>query len=175
MRAKVRTSFESGRRPGPAERSGDGAFTLLEVMASLMIFAMTAIVLGSAYLNVLNSYAAVGKGHENDQDVAFCRQELLRQADLQSAENGDQFNGVPPPGALTPPQVQWSSTIDQANEPDLFTVVLTVQIAASPTATPTVITQTFMLLRPTWSDPATQSSLRASDATRIGQLQGTQQ
>jgi len=49
------------------------AFTLLEVLAALAIFALTAIVLGSAYLNILNSYAVVGRGTEDAQDIAFAR------------------------------------------------------------------------------------------------------
>jgi len=82
------------------------AFTLIEVLVALAIFAMVSIVLGSAYLNVLNSYAAVGRGHEDDQDIAFVRQQLLTQPDFTTAQNGDQYTRVD--GS----QVTWSAAID---------------------------------------------------------------
>jgi general secretion pathway protein I len=149
------------------------AFTLIEVMVALMIFAMMAVVLGSAYLNVLNSYDIVGRGHEDDQDVSFARQSLLTQPDFQTAENGDEFD------TTTGTHVQWSATIDQAGATDLFTVVFTCQLAHTGQSDPKVVTETFVLLRPTWSetgpDPTVRSQLRANAATRIGQLQGTQQ
>src|ERR1700679_1024735 len=128
-------------------------------MVAILIFAMMAIVLGSAYINVLNSYAIVGRGHEDDQDVAFARQSLLTQPDFQTAQNGDEFDTV------TGNHIQWSSTIDQAGATDLFTVVLTVQIGAPQQSVPKVVTETFMLLRPTWSqtgpDPTVRSQMRA--------------
>jgi prepilin-type N-terminal cleavage/methylation domain-containing protein len=150
------------------------AFTLIETMVALVIFAMISVVLGSAYLNVLNSYAVVGRGHEDDQEIAFCRQELLAQPDYNTAVAGDQYT------AVDGSQVQWSAAIDaQGGATDLFTVVLTVQIAPNLQAEPRVITQTFTVLRPTWSltgpDPTVEASERTAAATRIGQLQGTVQ
>jgi general secretion pathway protein I len=156
-------------KPSPSQRG----FTLIEVLVALMIFAMMAIVLGSAYINVLNSYAIVGRGHEDDQDVSFARQELLTQPDFQTAENGDEFD------TLNGNHLQWTATIDQAGATDLFTVVFTCQISPNQQAEPKTITETFMLLRPTWSetapDPTVRSQMRASAALRIGQLQGTEQ
>ena len=45
-----------------APRSAAG-FSLLEVLVALMIFALSAIVLGSTYVNILNSYEAVARGN----------------------------------------------------------------------------------------------------------------
>jgi general secretion pathway protein I len=157
-------------KPAASQRG----FTLIEVLISLMIFAMMAIVLGSAYINVLNSYAIVGRGHEDDQDVSFARQELLTQPDFQTAENGDEFD------SLSGNHIQWTATIDQAGATDLFTVVFTCQISPNLQAEPKTVTETFMLLRPTWSETApnptlSRSQMRANAALRIGQLQGTAQ
>ncbi len=75
-------------------------------------------------------------------------------------------------------QVTWSAAIDaQGGATDLFTVVLTVQIAPNLQAVPRIITQTFTVLRPTWSqtgtDPTAEAQERTAAVTRIGQLQGT--
>ena len=57
-------------------RSRSG-FSLLEVLVALMIFGLAAVVLGSTYVNVLNSYEAVSRGNTRDEDVAFARAQLL--------------------------------------------------------------------------------------------------
>ncbi len=143
------------------------AFTLIEVIVSLAIFAMIAVVLGAAYLNVLNSYAIMGRGSEDDQDISFARQELLTQPDLQAAENGDEFDTA---GGT---HILWTADIEQANTTDLFTVAFTCQIS-SPQGKTRTVTQTFMLLRPTWSKPTDESNLRQAAAARIAILQGRQ-
>ena len=43
---------------------------------------------------------------------------------------------------------------------------------AATAADPRTVTQTFMLLRPTWSDPADRSTLRQAAAARIAKVQG---
>jgi general secretion pathway protein I len=151
-----------------ASRRAGRAFTLVEVIVALAIFAMMAIVLGAAYLNILNSYAVMGRGSADDLDVAFARQELLTQPDLQTAEDGDEFD------TADGRHVQWTADIEQANTTDLFTVTFSCQIT-SPEGKNDSVTQTFMLLRPTWSDPTDESSLRQAAATRIAVLQGRQQ
>lgn len=143
-------------------------FTLVEVVVALAIFGMIAIVLGSAYLNILNSYVVMGRGSEDAQDIAFARQELLTQPDLQTAENGDEFDTV------DGNHVQWTADIEPANTTDLFTVTFTCQIG-TPQGRNHDVTETFMLLRPTWSDPTDESTLRQAAVTRIAVFQGRQQ
>src|ERR1017187_8255370 len=62
-------------------------FTIIEVLVALAIFALTAVVLGSAYLNELARRANV-----NDGEVYFARSQLLSQPDLQTAQNGAEFD-----------------------------------------------------------------------------------
>ena len=145
------------------------AFTLLEVLVALVIFSLAAIVLGGAYLNILRGYEVVSRGAGEDPEVAFARQALLTQADLPTAKNGDEYD------TADGKHVKWSAVIEPANTTDLFAVTFTCVIA-SPAAQdqPRTVTQSFMLLRPTWSDPTDRSTLRQNAATRIAKLQGKQ-
>ena len=57
----------------PRNRPRPAGFTLIEVLMALIIFALTAVVLGSAYMNVLNSYEVARKANATDSDVWFAR------------------------------------------------------------------------------------------------------
>ncbi len=156
--------------------AGRGGFSLLEVLIALMIFAVAAVMLGSAYLNILNSYVVVGKGTEGQQDVAFARQELLMQPDLKAAQDGDEFDAPVTDPGRPPNHMKWTADIEPAGTTDLFNVTLTCVIRTSDPAMPTrTVTQVFTLLRPTWSDPADQTKLRQAAAQRIAALQGRAQ
>jgi len=141
-------------------------FTLLEVLAALMIFALTAVVMGAAYLNVLNAYAAAEQTNANDDDIAFARSQLLAISDLTTAQVGQEFDD-------DTRHVKWTTQIDPTNTTDLFTVTFTC-VLTDPTKSPRTVTETFMLLRPTWSDPTAESNLRQAAANRIALVQGRQ-
>jgi len=140
-------------------------FTLVEVLAALLIFSLTAVVLGGAYLNVLNSYEAARRSNANEDDVYFARSQLLAQADLTQATAGAEFDD-------NDRHVKWSAEIEPAKTTDLFTVTFTCVVSQPSAGQPRTTVETFMLLRPTWSDPAARSELRANAATRIAQVQG---
>ena len=67
---------------------GAAGFTLLEVLVALSIFALAAVVLGSAYLNVLNSYETLSRGLQVSEDFAYARQLVLREPDRLKLEEG---------------------------------------------------------------------------------------
>jgi general secretion pathway protein I len=140
-------------------------FSLIEVLVALMIFALAAVVLGAAYVNILQSYETAGRAGQEDQDVAYARQELLLQPDLATAEKGDEFDTV------DGRHVSWTAAITPAATTDLFTVVFTCEAAEPPPKAATKVTQTFMLLRPTWSEAADRTNLRQAAATRIADAQ----
>jgi general secretion pathway protein I len=146
-------------------REHAGGFTLIEVMVALAIFALTAVVLGAAYVNVLNSFEVARNSNVNNEDVSFARSQLLSQADLQTATAGSEFDDGDR-------HVKWTAEIDPANETDLFTVTFTCVISETSAGAPRTVVETFMLLRPTWSDPAARSTLRQAAADRIAQAQG---
>ena len=160
-------------------RSARG-FSLLEVLIALVIFAIAAVVLGAGYLNILNDYAVISRGTGEDQDVAYAREELLTQGDLPTAQAGDEYDtddGGPsaPKSGLSgiARHVAWTAVITPTATTDLFSVAFTCTISTSSPDYPTrTVVQNFMLLRPTWSDPADRTSLRAAAAARISQVQG---
>ena len=142
-------------------------FSLLEVRLALVIFSLAAVVLAGGYLNVLNSYAAIGRGTGEDQDVAFARQAMLQTADLPTVQKGDDYD------TADSQHVKWTATVDPTNTTDLFTVTFTCTVSSNSANSQTrTVTQTFMLLRPTWSEPASRTTLRQSSADRIAKLQG---
>lgn len=145
-------------------------FTLLEVLVALMIFAMTAVVLGSAYLNVLNSYAIVGKTDPDAAEVSYCRQALITQPDFQTAENGDEYT------TADGRTVQWSAAMDQNNitTVGVWHVVLTVEISSNTAAAARTVVEDFLLLRPTWDPNNVRQTMMQAEATRIAIAQGRQ-
>jgi len=143
-------------------------FSLLEVLVALMIFALSAIVLGSTYVNILNSYEAVARGNTRDEDVTFARAQLLAQPDRAKVEAGAEFD------SLENRHVRWSATLASTAMPDLFTVTFLCEVTdmtKGGEAQKTI--QTFTVLRPTWSDAAEKTQLRQLVRDRIAELQGT--
>ena len=152
--------------PPPAFKFRPG-FSLLEVLLALVIFALAAVVLGAGYLNILNDYSVISRGTGEDQDVSFARQELISQADLPTAQNGDEYD------LDQGRHLKWTAQITPTTTTDLFSVEFTCVITSTaPNVAPKTITQNFMLMRPTWSDPADRASLRQAAAQRIAKLQG---
>lgn len=152
-----------GALPRPPAPRG---FTLLEVLVALAIFALTAIVLGSAYLNILNSYEAVSRQSVVGEDIAFARQLVLAEPDRLKLEKGGEFETA---GGR---RAQWSVEITSTMMPDVFTVIFKCEVSDPNRPEPDRVAQTFTLLRPTWSvDPAERDKLRQEVRTRIAELQ----
>jgi general secretion pathway protein I len=139
------------------------AFTLIEVLVSLAIFAGAAVVLGATYVNVISSYDAVARRSENEQDLAFVRAAVLGESDRPTVEQGGDF---PLPGNRS---AHWTATVTEATVGDLFRVAFHCEIRDPARTQPWVHDETFMLLRPTWSDPATRDKLRQDTRDRVTQ------
>ncbi|MDP3072032.1 MAG: prepilin-type N-terminal cleavage/methylation domain-containing protein [Opitutaceae bacterium] len=137
-------------------------FTLLEVLVGLAIVAMAVIVLGASYLNVLTSYEVVSRGMQINEDVAFARQQVLREPDRKKLEQGGEFETA---GGR---RARWSVEIISTGLPDVFEVAFTCEIAEPARAEPDKVMQRFTVLRPTWSiDAAEQGKLREEIKKRI--------
>jgi len=140
------------------------AFTLIEVLVALSIFAFAAVVLGAAYVNVLLSYEIAARSTQGEEDVKFARAQLLAIADPKKIDDGGDFDS---PGGR---HVHWSAQIEPTETADLFLVHFLCEIndPATPDAQKTA--QDFRVLRPTWSDPADRDKLRQDARQRIQEL-----
>lgn len=143
-------------------RSG---FTLLEVMVALMVFAVAAVALAAAYVNVLNAYDVVNRGNDNLEDIRFARSMLLAEPDRQKAEDGADFE------TADGGRIRWTTEIEATTVADLFRVTFICEIAESAgKASPSPRRETFFLLRPTWSEGDDAAKLREEAKTRIVEL-----
>ena len=158
----------------PRSSHSPGAFTLIEVLMALVVFALTAVVLGSAYVNVLGSYEIARSANATDADVSFARSQLLALPDLQAAQAGAEFDDTAPAENGAPRHVKWTAEIEPTDTTDLFTVNFTCTVADSTAKDAAKVTETFMLVRPTWSDPTARTTLRGNAANRIALAQGKQ-
>lgn len=144
------------RRPG---------FTLMEVLIALAVFALAAIVLGAAYVNVLLSYEAVTRRNDREENVRMMRAGLLTEPDRTKAETGGDI-GLP--GNRTG---RWEAKIEESTVADLFRVTLHCEIPEADSPQPWIYEQTLLLLRPTWSDPTVREKLRGESRDRLAQRQ----
>tara|TARA_R110002167_G_scaffold182953_1_gene383416 strand:- start:24 stop:479 length:456 start_codon:yes stop_codon:yes gene_type:complete len=139
-------------------------FTILEVLASLAIFAVAAIVLGSAYINVLNGYERAEHSTRVDADVRFAREILFYQSDLDKVEEGGDFE------TADGRQISWKAEVEPTLVADLFEVTFVVQIEAGAAAEREEVVERFRMLRPTWSEDDDREKLRQESRDRITQL-----
>ena len=140
-------------------------FTLLEVLVALAVFALGAIVLGAAYVNVLNAFETAQRSNQGEEDVRFARAQLLAEPDHDKAEQGGDFVSL---GGQT---VRWHATIEATNTADLFSVTFVCEFGEAPGSAAQTVTENFTVLRPTWADPVVNGKLRQATADRIKELQ----
>ena len=134
------------------------AFTLIEVLISLAIFALAAVVLSAAYLNIISSYSQMGGRQQAEEDWKWLRLSVLSEPDRKKVEDG---------GHIALPNGQhlnWSVKIEPTDVADLFRVNLRAETAKTTGPEAWQRSQIVQLLRPTWSDPAERDKLR--DVTR---------
>lgn len=137
------------------------AFTLIEVLVSLAIFALAAVVLSMAYLNIIGSYSEMGPRQQAEEDWKWLRLTVLSEPDLKKVEEGGRI--ALPNGE----QLVWSAQIEPTNVADLFRVNLKGETAQTTGPEAWQRSQVLQLLRPTWSDPADREKLRNVTRQRL--------
>jgi prepilin-type N-terminal cleavage/methylation domain-containing protein len=152
--------------PSLSRRPVSRGFTLLEVLISLMIFVMAAVVLGTSYVNVLNGYDLAQRANARNEDIEFARAQLLAEPDQDKAEQGGEFDSA------NGRHVSWHAQIDPTQTVDVFAVAFTCEINDPSAHGPETTTQNFMVLRPTWSDPTKRSTLLDAAKQQIQKIQG---
>lgn len=145
---------------GPRRRRR--GFTLVEVLVALAIFALAAVALGGAYVNLIRLHAALRETDVSGDDLQWARVALLAEPDLATAERGGDV--VLPDGR----NARWSATITPTAVSDLFDVVLELDAPpAGGSGTMVKNTCALRLLRPTWSTEADRKRLRDAAKQRI--------
>lgn len=129
---------------------------------ALAIFALAAVVLGGAYLNLLQAQAALRARDGSGDDLQWARAALLVEPDLAAAERGGDL--ILPDGR----SANWRATITPTAVSDLFDVVIELD-APPPDGNGDLVKSrgTLRLLRPTWSRPAEREKLRQAAKQRL--------
>jgi general secretion pathway protein I len=137
------------------------AFTIMEVLVSLTIFALAAIVLGAAYINVLTGYEHAERATELDANVQFAREILFREPDLEKVEEGGEFE------TADGGEVLWRAIVEPTDLPDLFDVTFEVMVRGGRDGRERLTQERFRMLRPTWSEDDEREKLRQEAQERI--------
>ncbi len=134
---------------------------MVEVLVALVIFAVSAVVLGASYLNVLNNYELIRQNQAMEEDMRFIRKLVLEQPDREELEEGGDFE------SLYLGLVSWRVFLEETPTPDLFLVQVEVEFEGSDETPGGVEVQEFYALRPDWSDPVVREELRMESAERF--------
>jgi general secretion pathway protein I len=145
----------------PARSRPRRGFTLIEVLVSLAIFALAAVVLSVAYLNIIGSYRALGARHQAEEDWKLLRAVVLTEAEKEKLEQGGRV--ALPDGR----QLNWTAQIEPTEVADLFQLTLEAEVPAAGGAEAWQRRQVLHLLRPSWSDPGERDRLRDLTRQRI--------
>jgi general secretion pathway protein I len=129
-------------------------FTLIEVLVSLAVLALAAIVLGAAYVNTLEAHRTAAQRAAVGTPLEFLREAILNEPEREKIEAG---------GDLSLPdnrRLRWEATLEASAVPDLFRVVVTGRVEGGDLRAPEEFAHTLMLLRPTWSDAQEREQIR---------------
>mgnify|MGYP001187890816 FL=1 len=129
------------------------AFTLIEVLIALALFALASSIIASAFINALLA-------RENNPSITYkdiatqtARNQLLLEPDKDSAEEGTTIE------ALEIGEITWTSEILATDIVDLFECRISIEFLDLDSNAASSYRETLYLLRPTWSESDERSSL----------------
>jgi general secretion pathway protein I len=139
-------------------------FTLIEVLVSLAIFALAAVMLAAAYVNTLTAYDAAARRNGHEQDLKLVRAALLAETELKKVEEGGEI--------MLPDErrARWEAKVDPAGVADLFRVTLHCEVSGRDASWTKDFT--LMLLRPSWSESDAREKLRTVSRTKLAERKG---
>jgi general secretion pathway protein I len=145
----------------PPQGRSRRAFTLLEVLLAVALFAIAVVMLAGAYINVLDGMESVRTDRAFEQELRWIREKVLLEPALDEVEEGGE--------APTPDfgLARWEVTVQPTGIADLFLVTLYVTMEGSDDQAVREAGEQFMLLRPAWSEPLDRDKLRAESRMRI--------
>ena len=129
------------------------AFTLVEVLIAVAIFAMAAAILMSAFVNALLSRESAAKYDLLNADIRAVRMQLLLEPNLEDAEDGDEYETV------HNGEASWEAQVVPTDVVDLFRVELSIRFSEPPEGQVADYSEILYLLRPTWSESDERSEL----------------
>jgi len=143
------------------------AFSLIEVLVALAIFALAAVGLGAAYSNVLLGRQALKQYDVGAEDMARCRAALLETVNFDDIETG---------GDIYLPEdrmARWQGKVEPTEVSDLFAVTLSAEIQKETGGEFIQMKEeTRLLLRPTWSTASDRKVIRDAAKARLLQERG---
>lgn len=138
------------------------AFSLIEVLVALAIFALAAVGLGAAYSNVLLGRQALKQYDVGAEDMARCRAALLETVNFDDIEVG---------GDIYLPDdrmARWQGKVEPTTVSDLFAVTLSAEIQKEPGGEFIPMKEeTRLLLRPSWSTASDRKVIRDAAKERL--------
>lgn len=136
-------------------------FSIIEVLVALSVLALSSIVLGSAYVNVLVSYQNLARDNKGEEEMRFALGLMMAEPDRTKVEQGGEYDS--PEGK----RIRWKVVITPTTTTDLFDVSFECELSDVSGSGPEKRVQTLRLLRPTWSEPTEREKLRADARKRI--------
>lgn len=129
------------------------AFTLIEVLIALTVFAMAATYLTSTFVNALTARERSVSNDILHADIQAVRMQLLLEPNLDDAEDGGDYP------TLSHGEAFWQTIIEPTEIVDLFQVELAIEFSEPPEDGPERYEEKLYLLRPTWSEADERSDL----------------
>ena len=136
-----------------ARKNSHSAFSLIEALVALAVFAMAVTVFTQSCYNALLGINSLSNTSEQESTVFFARKHLLQIKERSDVEKAGTLNT--PEGE----EIQWEAELSTTEVLDLFKVELRVTFENKDNTSDNTITQTFYALRSNWTDPVERSSL----------------